>query len=36
VEEEEGSCWRLSEMEVEELDEASAVSAEYARGFELI
>jgi len=32
----EGSCWRLSEMEVEELDEASAVSAEYARGFELI
>ncbi|KAL7531746.1 hypothetical protein ACHAXR_009830 [Thalassiosira sp. AJA248-18] len=31
----EGS-WRLTESEVDELDEASNASAEYARGFELI
>ena len=28
--------WRLTDMEVEELDKASNASAEYARGFELI
>lgn len=30
------SAWRLAESEVRELDEASASSAEFARGIELI